>query len=647
MSSADKKQKNDMDRASSIATFRKVMKAIGRYRFLLIMSVLLAAVSVVLQLYVPVLFGDAIDGIIGEGKVDFGTVAYYLSRILVLVTVSGIATFVMNMINNRMTYRVVRDIRAKAIRQIQVLPLSYLDAHSSGDIVSRVIADADQLSDGLLLGFTQLFTGIITIIVTLIFMFTKNVWITLLVIAMTPLSFLVARFISTHSYVMFQKQTATRGEQTALIEEMVGSVKVVKAFGYEEKASKRFAEVNERLRDYSQKATFISSLTNPATRFVNSLTYAAVALTGAFVILSGRLTVGGLSVLLNYANQYMKPFNDISSVVTELQNALACAARIFAIIEEKPEPMAVDVPDEAETTEAFSRRTTASADGNAAAAAKDSAAASTSAAAPAAGKKAAGGSAAGSGNDASAQLQNTGDVQISDVFFSYVKDRKLIEDFNLHAKKGMRVAIVGPTGCGKTTMINLLMRFYDADSGDIKVDGESIYSMGRHELRSHYGMVLQDTWLKNDTVRENIRIGKPDASDEEIIQAAKETHSWSFIKRLPQGLDTVLTDDSLSQGQKQLLCITRVMLCRPPMLILDEATSSIDTRTELLIQQAFDKLMEGRTSFIVAHRLSTIRSADVILVMRDGHVIEQGNHETLMAKNGFYTHLYNSQFAQT
>lgn len=643
MISADKKKKNDMDRSSSIATFGKVMKAIGHYRFLLILSILLAAVSVVLQLYVPVLFGDAIDGIIGEGKVDFEKVTYYLSRILVLVIVSGIATFVMNMINNRMTYRVVRDIRAKAIRQIQVLPLSYLDAHSSGDIVSRVIADADQLSDGLLLGFTQLFTGIITIIVTLIFMFTKNVWITLLVIAMTPLSFLVARFISTHSYTMFRKQTATRGEQTALIEEMVGSVKVVKAFGYEEKASKRFAEVNERLRDYSQKATFISSLTNPATRFVNSLTYAAVALTGAFVILSGKLTVGGLSVLLNYANQYMKPFNDISSVVTELQNALACAARIFAIIEEKPEPMAVDVPDETETAETVSKHITASADVNAAKSASENAAAAaerTSSDRPAAAN-------GNVGSGAAAQLQNTGDVQISNVFFSYVKDRKLIEDFNLHAKKGMRVAIVGPTGCGKTTMINLLMRFYDADSGDIKIDGESIYSIGRHELRSHYGMVLQDTWLKNDTVRENIRIGKPDATDEEVIQAAKETHSWSFIKRLPQGLDTVLTDDSLSQGQKQLLCITRVMLCRPPMLILDEATSSIDTRTELLIQQAFDKLMEGRTSFIVAHRLSTIRSADVILVMRDGHIIEQGNHETLMAKNGFYTHLYNSQFAQT
>lgn len=604
------------DRTSSMATFRKVMHVIGRYRILLTLSIVLAAFSVILQLYVPILFGDAIDGIIAKGKVDFGIVSHYLARILVLIILSSAATWIMNMINNRMTYRVVRDIRAKAIRRVQVLPLAYLDAHKTGDIVSRVIADVDQLSDGLLLGFTQLFTGVVTIVATLIFMFSKNVAITLLVVVMTPLSFFVAKFIADHSYVMFRHQTESRGEQTALIEEMVGSAKVVKAFGYEKRASERFARINGELKEYSRKATFFSSLTNPATRFVNSLIYALVALVGAFVILGGGLTVGGLSVMLSYANQYMKPFNDISSVVTELQNALACATRIFSLIEEEPEKDCVGVPEE---TVSKGHRDMQG---------------------------------IGESGESSERMHEavscgakSGTVDIDDVFFSYMKDHPLIENYNLHAKPGMRVAIVGPTGCGKTTMINLLMRFYDADKGDIRVDGESIYSMPRHELRQHYGMVLQDTWLKNGTVRENINIGKPDATDEEIIAAAKEAHSWEFIRRLPQKLDTVLHEDSLSQGQKQLLCITRVMLKLPPMLILDEATSSIDTRTEILIQQAFDKLMEGRTSFIVAHRLSTIRSADIILVMKDGKIIEQGNHESLLKAGGFYAKLYNSQFS--
>ncbi|MGN0274594.1 MAG: ABC transporter ATP-binding protein [Chordicoccus sp.] len=683
------------DRTSSMETFGKVMRVIGRYKILLVLSIVLAAFSVILQLYVPILFGDAIDGIIAKGKVDFGIVSYYLARILVLIILSSAATWVMNMINNRMTYRVVRDIRAKAIRRVQVLPLSYLDAHKTGDIVSRVIADVDQLSDGLLLGFTQLFTGVVTIVATLIFMFSKNVAITLLVVVMTPLSFFVAKFIADHSYVMFRHQTESRGEQTALIEEMVGSAKVVKAFGYEKRASERFAKVNGELKEYSQKATFFSSLTNPATRFVNSLIYALVALVGAFVILGGGLTVGGLSVMLSYANQYMKPFNDISSVVTELQNALACATRIFALIEEEPEKDCVEVPEETYarplrkmesdgTPADSSERTREAASGgvcgdadrsgfpeqnsgdmvsglaidrsgsskqlhevdwNDAGYEKTGPMACTRSES---GKNVSAGEMPESGtavSTVSSTMSSTGTVDIDDVFFSYVKDHPLIENYNLHARPGMRVAIVGPTGCGKTTMINLLMRFYDADKGDIRVDGESIYSMPRHELRQHYGMVLQDTWLKNGTVRDNINIGKPDATDEEIIAAAKEAHSWEFIRRLPQKLDTVLNEDSLSQGQKQLLCITRVMLKLPPMLILDEATSSIDTRTEILIQQAFDKLMEGRTSFIVAHRLSTIRSADIILVMKDGKIIEQGNHESLLKAGGFYAKLYNSQFS--
>lgn len=584
------------DQVSSKEVLKKVIGVISNYRLLVILSIVLAAVSVILQLYVPVLFGDAIDGIIAAGKVDFASVARVLTEILVLVAAAGAATYVMNLINNRITYRTVQEIRAKAIRQIQCLPLKYLDGHSTGDLVSRVIADADQLSDGLLLGFTQLFSGVITILVTLIFMFRKSLEVSLLVVVLTPLSFFVARFIATHSYTMFRKQSETRGAETALIEEMISGARVVKAFGYEQRSSERFEKINEELRVYSQKAIFYSSLTNPSTRFVNSVIYAAVALLGSYRILAGRLTVGGLSVLLNYSNQYMKPFNDISSVVTELQNAMACAARIFALIDEAPEKDEIPLEGETETLPDL----------------------------PAA----------------------KGTVDIDNVYFSYVPNQKLIEHYTLHAEPGMRIAIVGPTGCGKTTMINLLMRFYDADYGDIRVDGKSIYQVNRRSLRRNYGMVLQETWLKNTTVRENIRFGKPDASDEEIIHACKEARSWDFIRRLPEGLDTVLKDDGLSQGQKQLLCITRVMLCLPPMLILDEATSSIDTRTELLVQNAFDKLMTGRTSFVVAHRLSTIRNADLILVMKDGKIIEQGTHDSLMAENGFYTSLYNSQFAR-
>ena len=571
---------------NSAEVLKKLLARIAKYRLLLVLSIILAAATVVLQLYVPILFGDAIDEIVAAHAVRFDAMWAYLRRILVFAAVSGVTGWVMSLINNRMTYRVVQDIRAQSIRHIQRLPLAYLDRHSSGDIVSRIIADADILSDGLLLGFTQLFSGVVTIAVTLVFMFSKNVWITLLVILLTPLSFVVAKFISTHSYSMFRRQSEARGRQTALIEEMIGSQKVVRAFGYEEKASARFAAVNEELKNYSQQAVFYSSLTNPATRFVNNVIYAGVALTGAFLIPGGALTVGGLSVLLSYANQYMKPFNDISSVVTEMQNALACAARLFALLEEGEETA-----------------------------------------------------------DASGTLETVeGCVDINGVAFSYDKSRPLIESFDLRAAPGMRVAIVGPTGCGKTTFINLLMRFYDVDGGSISVDGREIRSLSRHALRSCFGMVLQDTWIKQGTVRENIAFGKPGATDEEIIRAAKEAHSWEFIERLPQGLDTVLHEDDISQGQKQLLCITRVMLTLPPMLILDEATSSIDTRTELLIQEAFDKLMQGRTSFVVAHRLSTIRNASLILVMRDGKIIEQGTHDELLAKGGFYTTLYNSQF---
>lgn len=567
---------------------KKLLKLIGKYKIFLAFSVIFAAISVVLQLYVPVLFGDAIDEVVSAHQVNFDMMWYYLKQILIFIVISAFATWFMNLLNNRMTYRIVQDIRSQAIRHIQVLPLSYLDQHSTGDIVSRVIADTDILSDGLLLGFTQLFSGIVTIVVTLIFMFSKNVWVTLLVIVLTPFSFVVAKFISSRSYTMFRKQSETRGRQTALIEEMIGGQKVVKAFGYEKESSRRFDEINKELQNYSQKAVFYSSLTNPSTRFVNNIIYAGVALLGAFLIPGGTLTVGGLSVLLAYANQYMKPFNDISSVVTEMQNALACADRIFDLLEQKEETL--------DAEGAF-----ATVDGN---------------------------------------------VTIDDVAFSYDKEKELIENFNLDVKPGMRIAIVGPTGCGKTTFINLLMRFYDVTSGTISIDGHPINEISRHSLRSSFGMVLQDTWIKNGTVRENLNIGKPDATDEEIIEAARHSHSWEFIRRLPNGLDTRLKEDSLSQGEKQLLCITRVMLCLPPMLILDEATSSIDTRTELMVQEAFDRLMEGRTSFIVAHRLSTIRNADEILVMKDGSIVEQGSHDELMAKGGFYQNLYNSQFVK-
>lgn len=582
------KQNKQQTNTTSMETLWKVLRFIGKYRFLLVLSIILAAVSVILQLYVPVLFGNAIDQVVAKREVNFRMMWYYLSRILVMIIVSSVATWIMNIINNRMTFRTVQDIRAKAIRHIQVLPLSYLDSHSTGDIISRVIADTDILSDGLLLGFTQLFSGIVTIIGTLLFMFSKNIWITLMVIVLTPLSFFVAKFISSRSFHMFRKQSDARGRQTALIEEMIGNQKIVQAFGYEDKSSGRFALINEELKECSQKAVFYSSLTNPSTRFVNNVIYAGVALAGAFMIPGGSLTVGGLSVLLAYANQYMKPFNDISSVITELQSALACAARIFALLEEEPE----------------------------------------------------------SADSKDTITDVRGEVNIDNVCFRYVPDKKLIENFNLHAEPGKRIAIVGPTGCGKTTFINLLMRFYDVTSGTISIDGHPINEISRHSLRSSFGMVLQDTWIKNGTVRENLNIGKPDATDEEIIEAARHSHSWEFIRRLPNGLDTILYEDSLSQGQKQLLCITRVMLCLPPMLILDEATSSIDTRTEMLIQEAFDRMMQGRTSFIVAHRLSTIRNADEILVMKDGSIIEQGNHEELMAKGGFYQNLYNSQFVK-
>ena len=572
---------------SSFETFTKVMRYIGRYRFLLVLSIILSALTVILTLYVPVLFGDAIDCIVEQGMVDFAKMGQYLSLILILILVTSVLTWLMNIINNRVAYCTIRDIRKDAIRKIQLLPLKYLDGQSTGDIVGRIIADADQLSDGLLLGLTQLFSGVLTIVVTLYFMFTKSFVITLLVLVMTPISFLVAKFIATRSYTMFRKQTDTRGRQTALVEEMVGNMDVVKAFGYGDKASERFAKVNEELQKYSEKAVFFSSITNPSTRAVNNVIYAIVALAGAFLVMHSSLTVGGLTVMLSYANQYMKPFNDISSVVTELQNALACAYRIFALLEQEEET--------AETSKSMGMA--------------------------------------------------TGVVDIEHVQFGYVAYKPVIHDFDVHVKSGMKVALVGPTGCGKTTLINLLMRFYDVDKGTILVDGKDITSVTRHSLRKNFGMVLQDTWLKEGTIRENITFGKPDATEEEIISAAKQAHSYEFIRRLPDGFDTKISEDSLSAGQKQLLCITRVMLDRPPVLILDEATSSIDTRTEMHIQKAFDELMKGRTSFIVAHRLSTIRSADLILVMQDGRIIERGTHESLLAENGFYTNLYNSQFA--
>ena len=566
--------------------FFKLMHFIGKYRFVLVVSILLAMFSVILQLYVPVLFGDAIDEIVSIGNVNFANLGHYLSKIIFCVILASISLWIMNLLNNKMTYHIVQDIRLQAMEHIQKLPLSYIDKHSTGDIVSLIIADTDILSDGLLLGFSQLFSGIVTIIATLFFMFSKNVVISIMVICLTPLSFFVAKFIASRSYTMFKKQSESRGKQTALIDEMIGNQKVVHAFGYEEKASKQFAEINKELQKYSQQAVFYSSITNPSTRFVNNTIYACVAIVGAYMILANSLTVGGLSVLLSYANQYMKPFNDISSVVTEMQNALACASRIFELLEEPIETNSgnIELNTEPET------------------------------------------------------------VDIKNVHFSYTPDKPLIEDFNLHVHKGMRVAIDGPTGCGKTTLINLLMRFYEVNSGDISINGVNITDLSRHTLRKCYGMVLQDTWIKSGTVRDNIAFGKPDATDEEIIAASKKAHSYEFIRQLPEQFDTVLNEDSISQGQKQLLCITRVMLCLPPMLILDEATSSIDTRTELMIQETFDTLMKDRTSFVVAHRLSTIRNADLILVMNDGKIVEQGNHTQLLAKNGFYSKLYNSQF---
>lgn len=578
-----------MKKNSSFQTLGKVLKFIGKYKILLVFSVALSIVAAILQLYVPILFGAAIDTVIKQGEVHYSQLISTLIKIAICITVASISLWVMNLINNRLTYQTVKEIRAKAMRHMQHIPLSYLDVHSTGDIVQSVIADVDQLSDGLLLGFTQLFMGVVTIIATLVFMLSKNVLITCCVIVLTPVSFFVARFISTRSYRLFQKQTSTRGKQTALINEMIGSEKIVKAFGYERRASNRFKKLNVELQEYTQNALFISSLTNPSTRAVNNVIYAIVAVLGSYSIMKGNLTVGGLTVLLSYANQYMKPFNDISSVVTELQNAMACADRVFTLIEAPAESVDPKLD----------------------------------------------------------LVEKEGAIDIQNVFFSYLPDQKLIENFNFSAKPGTTTAIVGPTGCGKTTFINLLMRFYDANQGAIMIDGQNIYEVSRKSIRKNFGMVLQDTWLKNASIRDNIAFGVENASDEEIIEAAKEAHSWEFIRRMPHGLDTIVTDDSLSQGQKQLLCITRVLLSKPNMLILDEATSSIDTRTELEIQAAFNNLMRGRTSFVVAHRLSTIHNADQIIVMNAGKIIEQGNHDTLMAQNGFYSQLYNSQFVTT
>ncbi len=581
------------DRKKQISTLKKVFHYMKRYIPLLVFSIVLATITVALTLYFPILTGQAIDLIVEKGLVDFDGILQIAIKGMVVVLITALAQWIMNMCNNRMTYNIVRDIRKDAFHKIEHLPLSYIDSHSHGDMVSRIIADVDTFAEGLLMGFTQLFTGLATIAGTLLFMLTIDVKITLVVVVLTPISLLVASFIAKKTYSMFQLQTKTRGEQTALIEEMIGNQKVVQAFCHEDEARSTFGEINDRLQKCSLRAIFFSSLVNPSTRFVNSLVYAAVGITGAIsvIVTGGAFSVGNLSCFLSYANQYTKPFNEISGVVTELQNALACAARIFELIEElseKPDAEAAYVLEEAD-----------------------------------------------------------GHVDIDHVYFSYTPSQKLIEDFNLHVEPGQRIAIVGPTGCGKTTLINLLMRFYDVNSGEIAVSGHNIMDMTRSSLRSNYGMVLQETWLKKGTIRENICMGKPDATEEEMIAAAKAAHAHSFIRRLPQGYDTPIAEDggNLSQGQKQLLCIARVMLCLPPMLILDEATSSIDTRTELRIQKAFLTMMQGRTSFIVAHRLSTIREADVILVMKDGKIIEQGNHETLLAAGGFYANLYNSQFA--
>ncbi len=573
------------------STIKRILAYIGHYKWGVLASLVLAAITVASTLYLPVLIGYAVDCIVSAGHVDFTKLTGILGKMAVMIAITAISQWLMNHINNVITYRVVKDIRTKAFDHLEILPLKYIDSHPSGDVVSRIIADIDQFSEGLLMGFTQLFTGVITILGTLGFMFSINPLIAIVVVCVTPVSLVVASFIAKKTYVMFKAQSETRGELTSLVDEMLGNQKVVQAFGHEDEAQENFEEINERLRGYSLKAIFFSSITNPATRFVNSLVYASVGVAGAFAAVRGYLSVGQLSSFLSYANQYTKPFNEISGVVTELQNALASAARVFALIDEEP-----ITPDDA---------------------------------------------------DAVDLKQAEGSVELDHVNFSYVPEKSLIEDFNLSVKPGQRIAIVGPTGCGKSTVINLLMRFYDVKSGAVRVDGNDVRHMTRRSLRANYGMVLQETWLKSGTIRDNIAYGKPDATDEEIIRAAKEAHAHSFIKRMPEGYNTVITEDggNLSQGQKQLLCIARVMLCLPPMLILDEATSSIDTRTEIRIQKAFATMMKGRTSFIVAHRLSTIREADVILVMRDGHIIEQGNHESLLAKNGFYAQLYNSQFA--
>lgn len=570
---------------------KRVLKYIRKYTPALVLSLLLAGLTVLLTLYIPILTGNAVDLIIGKGQVDMAGIFAIMKKIAIAMIITAVGQWIMNTCNNYITYHVIRDIRTDAFAKLEILPLKYLDAHAYGDIVSRVIADVDTFADGLLMGFTQLFTGALTILCTLGFMLVTNVPITLVVVCITPVSFLVAKFIATKTYSMFKEQSETRGEQTSLIEEMIDNQKIVNIFSRGEAVKSKFGEINGRLQKCSLKAIFFSSITNPATRFVNSLVYAGVGVFGALVAIKGGISVGRLSCFLSYANQYTKPFNEISGVVTELQNAFVCAGRIFELIDEEPQ-----VPDAA---------------------------------------------------DARVLEEAQGNVDLKDVYFQYVPEKKLIQNFNLQVKPGQRVAIVGPTGCGKTTVINLLMRFYDVNSGSIKVDGTDIRDITRGSLRTNYGMVLQETWLRSGTIRDNICMGKPDATEEEIIRAAKASHAHGFIKRLPKGYDTVITEDggSLSQGQKQLLCITRVMLCLPPMLILDEATSSIDTRTEIKIQNAFATMMEGRTSFIVAHRLSTIQSADVILVMKDGNIIEQGNHETLLAQGGFYANLYNSQFA--
>ncbi len=572
-------------------TLKKIFKYAKRYTPLFVLSIIFATITVVTTLYLPILTGNAIDYIIEPGKVDFATIGTFIKQGIVIMAITALSQWLMNTCNNKMTYGIVRDIRKDAFDKIEILPLGYVDTHSHGEIVSKVIADVDQFAEGLLLGFTQLFSGVVTILCTLFFMVKLNWTIALVVVVITPLSLFMASFIAKKTFNMFKEQSVARGEQTAFVNEMIENQKVVKAFGYEERAGERFAIINEKLEKTSMQATFFSSLTNPCTRFVNSLVYAAVGIFGAFFAISGKISIGQLSCFLTYANQYTKPFNEISGVVTELQNALACAARIFQLIEEKPE-----IPEK-EPTKVI-------------------------------------------GNQA-------GYVNLENVSFSYVKEKKLIQNFNLQVKPGQRIAIVGPTGCGKTTLINLLMRFYDVNEGAILVDDTDIRDVKRKDLRSGYGMVLQETWLKAGTIWENITMGKPDATKEEVIAAAKASHAHGFIMRMPKGYDTVIGEDggSMSQGQKQLLCIARVMLCLPPKLILDEATSSIDTRTELKIQEAFGKMMQGRTSFIVAHRLSTIQSADVILVMKDGNIIEQGNHEELLKQKGFYANLYESQFA--